>query len=68
MQGEGKAQSIMQDARSIVETLQSIGRVIKMPDGSISDEVIRMRLSEQYLKALTTVYDNANIVSLPESG
>jgi hypothetical protein len=68
LQGEGKAQSIMQDARSIVETLQSIGRVIKMLDGSISDEVIRMRLSEQYLKALTTVYDNANIVSLPESG
>lgn len=33
LDGEGKAMSITEDARSIVETLQNIGQVIKLPNG-----------------------------------
>lgn len=38
-----------------------------MEDGSISDEVIKMRLSEQYVKALSDVFAHSSIVSLPDS-
>lgn len=46
LEGQGKAMSITQEARSIVETLKTIGGAIKMPDGSISKEALRLRLSE----------------------
>ncbi len=49
LEGQGKAMSITQEARSIVETLRNIGQSIKQTDGSVSKEALKLRLAEQYV-------------------
>ena len=49
LEGQGKAMSITQEARSIVETLRNIGQSIKQADGSVSKEALKLRLAEQYV-------------------
>jgi regulator of protease activity HflC (stomatin/prohibitin superfamily) len=51
LEGQGKAQQIMQEARSVVETLKSVGASLKT-DGVLSEEALKLRLSEQYVKSL----------------
>ncbi len=46
LEGQGKAMSITQEARSIVETLRNIGQSIKQADGSVSKEALKLRLAE----------------------
>ena len=49
----------------MVETLRNIGQSIKRENGSLSEEALRLRLSEQYVKALHEVYHEGNIITLP---
>ena len=49
----------------MVETLRNIGQSIKQENGSLSEEALRLRLSEQYVKALHEIYHEANIITLP---
>jgi regulator of protease activity HflC (stomatin/prohibitin superfamily) len=65
LEGQGKAEQISQEARSVVETLRNIGQSIKQQNGSLSEEALRLRLSEQYVKALHEVYQEGNIITLP---
>lgn len=65
-EGEGKAQEITQEARSVVETLSSIGASLKTADGLLSEEALKLRLSEQYVKALHEIFVKSNVVVLPK--
>lgn len=65
LEGEGKAMSITQEAHAVVETLRSVGSSLKSEDGSLSEEALRMRLSEQYVRAMHEIFVEANIVVLP---
>jgi regulator of protease activity HflC (stomatin/prohibitin superfamily) len=46
LEGEGKAQQITQEARSVVETLRTIGSSMVSNEGVLSEEALRLRLSE----------------------
>jgi regulator of protease activity HflC (stomatin/prohibitin superfamily) len=46
LEGQGKAQQITQEARSVVETLRNIGASLISADGVLSEEALRLRLSE----------------------
>ena len=50
-----------------METLRNIGQSVKKENGSLSEEALRLRLSEQYVKALHEVYHEGNIITLPAS-
>lgn len=50
----------------MVETLSSIGESLKISDGLISEEALKLRLSEQYIKALDQIFKEADIVVLPK--
>ena len=39
-----------------METLRSIGASLKNDEGVLSEEALRLRLSEQYVKALHEVF------------
>lgn len=67
LEGQGKAQQITQEARSVVETISSIGESLKTSDENLSEEALKMRLSEQYVKTLHEIFKEANIVVLPEN-
>ena len=45
LEGQGKAQQISQEARSVVETLRNIGASLKT-EGVLSEEALKLRLSE----------------------
>lgn len=65
LEGQGKAQQISQEARSVVETLRNIGASLKT-EGVLSEEALKLRLSEQYIKSLNQIFESANIVVLPK--
>ena len=67
LQGEGAAENITQEARSIVESLQNIGDSILDAKGKLNENALKLRLTEQYLVALGDIYKEAKIVGLPES-
>lgn len=46
LEGQGKAQQITQEARSVVETLKNIGASLKTSNGVLSEEALKLRLSE----------------------
>jgi hypothetical protein len=65
LEGEGKALQISQEARSVVETLQSIGKAIKAEDGSLSVVALKLRMAEQYIKTLHQIFETSTIMVLP---
>lgn len=65
LEGEGKALQISQEARSVVETLQSIGKAIKAEDGSLSVVALKLRMAELYIKTLHQIFETSTIVVLP---
>ena len=65
LRGEGHAQEILQEARSIVESLDQLAHALQGEDGNIKEGALRMRLSQQYLTALAKVFEEATIVGLP---
>ena len=66
LEGQGKAELITQEARSIVQSLKSLGESIKRDDDSLSDSAIRLRLAESYVKTMHEIFDKSNIIVLPK--
>ena len=56
LEGQGKAAMITQEARSVVESLKSIGESLQRPNNDISDEAVRLRMAEQYIRAMHEIY------------
>jgi hypothetical protein len=56
LKGEGHAQEILQEARSIVEGLDQLAKALEGKDGHLKEGALRMRLSQQYVDALSQVY------------
>ena len=73
LDGEGQAQRILQEARSLCESLDSIGTAInqqhdlnKQSDLDISDiGSLKLRLSEQYLDAMAAILRKSNVLMTP---
>lgn len=51
LDGEGQAEKIMQEAKSLTQALESISNQIKHSGGTESG-ALKLRLSEQYIEAL----------------
>lgn len=66
LEGEGQAQQILQEARSIVESLDQIASALEGEDGNLNEGALRLRLSQQYVSALSKIYDEAKIIALPQ--
>ena len=66
LEGQGKAELITQEARSVVETLKSIGESLKRDGKELSEEALRLRMAEYYVKAMHEIFSEANIVVLPK--
>jgi hypothetical protein len=46
--------------------LRNIGASLKRADGTLSEEALKLRLSEQYVKTLHEIFEKANVIVLPE--
>ncbi len=62
LKGEGEAMRIRQEARGVVESLKLIGSALEDPT---TEYAMRLKLCENYLKVLTDILDNTNVVMLP---
>ena len=67
LEGEGKAEIIKQEARSVAESLKTIGDSLQRPDNEISDQAIRLRMAEQYVRAMHEIFAQSQVVVLPKS-
>lgn len=66
LEGEGQAQQIRQEARSICESLDQIAGALEGEHGVMNEGALRLRLSQQYVAALGKIYGEAKIVAIPQ--
>jgi regulator of protease activity HflC (stomatin/prohibitin superfamily) len=70
LEGQGAAERILQEARSIVESLDSIAKTLEYgkgdSSGELRQEALKLRITEKYLAALQHVLGTAQIVMLPK--
>ena len=64
LEGEGQAASILQEARSLCESLESISKSIQLNDGK-GGQALKLRLSEQYMETLSEVYRKTSVLMVP---
>ena len=68
LEGQGQAERILQEARSICESLDNISSALVFEGNEdIQDEALRLRMTEKYLQALHKVMSECTIVMLPEN-
>ena len=65
LDGEGQAAAILQEAKSLCESLDSISSAINMNEGS-GGQALKLRLSEQYMETLNDIYKKANVLMIPK--
>ena len=68
LEGEGEAQKILQEANSLCESLRSIGDTIEASKVGGDSKALRLRLSEQYLEALSEILQESNVLMTPKEG
>ena len=66
LEGEGAAARITQEASAIVQSLKNIGDALQPSNSELRDNALKLRLTEQYLAALSEIFKEAKIVGLPE--
>ena len=66
LDGEGQAASILQEARSLCESLESISKSITLNEGK-GGKALKLRLSEQYMETLSEIYRKTSVMMVPES-
>ena len=64
LDGEGFAIKIMQEARSIVESLSNISQAIDKDDKMVA---LKLKLTERYIEAMSDILQNSKVVVLPPS-
>jgi regulator of protease activity HflC (stomatin/prohibitin superfamily) len=67
LDGEGQAEKILQEANSLSQALGSISGQIRHKDGQESD-ALKLRLSEQYIEALSEILNESNVIMVPKGG
>lgn len=69
LNGEGEASKILQEARSLCESLTSISKAIASTKsgGAQDSEALNLRLSEQYLDALSEILSKSSILMTPSN-
>ena len=73
LDGEGQAQRILQEARSLCESLNSIGGAINLQHDLNKEKNVdiseigslKLRLSEQYLDAMSSILRKSNVLMIP---
>lgn len=65
LEGEGQAAKIMQEARSLCEALENISAAINSGD-ALDSSALKLRLSEQYVEALSEILRKSNVVMIPK--
>ena len=72
LQGQGEAERILQEARSIVESLDQIANSLEYgtegEQKELRQEALRLRLTEKYLSALKKVLGETQVIMLPSAG
>lgn len=63
LEGQGQAEQIMQEARSISESIDFLAKSMSKDSG----DVLKLRLTEQYIAALGDILKHTNVTMLPES-
>jgi len=66
LEGEGQAQAILQEAKSLCESLNTIAFSIKESEHTGGSQALKLRLSEQYLDALSSILGKSNVLMVPE--
>ena len=66
LEGEGQSQAILQEAKSLCESLNTIAFSIKHSEQHGSGKALKLRLSEQYLDALKSILSKSNVLMVPE--
>ena len=64
LQGQGKAQQYLQEARGIVESLQNISQALG--DDGRGMDALRFRLSESYMQALNLILRSTKVLMIPQ--
>ena len=73
LDGEGQAQRILQEAKSLCESLDSIGQAINLQHDLNREKNVhiseigslKLRLSEQYLDAMSAILRKSNVLMIP---
>jgi len=65
LKAEGDANKTMQEARAIIQALETIAESIKEDDEMLS---LKLKLTEKYLEAMSQIMKQSKIVVLPSSG
>ena len=65
LEGEGQAESILQEARSLCEALENISGSIVQKDGSTSEKALNLRLSEKYIDTLHQILRKSSVTLVP---
>ena len=65
LNGEGKARKVLLEADSLCESLNSISMAIAK---NSSNEALKLRLIEQYLEALNSIFRKSSVLMVPNSG
>ena len=64
LNGEGQAAAILQEAKSLCESLTSISDAIRRNEGR-GGKALQLRLSEQYLETVADIYAKSNVLMTP---
>lgn len=70
LEGQGEAEKITNEARAIVDSLDSIAQSLTSgTEGApLREEAIRLRLTERYLAALKNVLGETQVIMMPANG
>ena len=69
LEGEGEAQRILQEANSLCESLGSIADALNTSNvgGAAESKALNLRLTEQYLEALSEILGKSSVLLTPKS-
>ena len=67
LEGEGQAQAILQEAKSLCESLDSIAFAVNQSKEGVAGQALKLRLTEQYLDALGSILGKSNVLMVPEN-
>ena len=67
-EGKGQAATIVQEAKSLCEALNSISFALQQSDVQSSQQALNLRLTEQYMDALEQILRKSTSLMIPSAG
>ena len=64
-EGQGGAEKILMEAKALVESIRQIGDGMIDADGKINQNALKIRITDNYLEALSRIYNEVKVLGLP---